>query len=65
MDNHIEIVQLSIHCYFWGLIINGEYIASSRSIDKREIIITEAEAVSNALNLPVHINERKHPFTTS
>ena len=58
MNNHIEIVQLSRSVYFWALIINGEYIARSRSLDTKEKIVKEAETIASIFNLHIQINER-------
>ncbi len=54
----IMVVQQARTAYFWVLANEKEQLAVSRKIEPKEVIMIEAEAVANALHLPLLVSER-------
>lgn len=59
--NCIVVVQMSSDVYFWALVFDSKFIATSRLIGNREEIVREANAVGEYLSIPIEIKERTKP----
>jgi len=54
----IAIIELSKDAYFWVLKKEGEVVARSKNIDKKDLIETEADEIGKDFELPVFVEER-------